>query len=119
MSIIDATNLSKRYGARVVLSGVSLTVRDGERVGLVGNNGSGKSTLARLLRGLETPDSGQVARRRGVRVDYLEQEPEMHAGSTVREYVSLNLEDWKRARERYDSATAALEGSSDRIAALT
>ena len=65
MPVIDATGLEKSYGPRSVLGGVDLTLRRGERVGLVGLNGSGKSTLGRILAGLEVPDGGQVARRRG------------------------------------------------------
>ena len=51
MPIIAAHGLTKSYGTRVVLSAVDLTIRTGERVGVVGENGSGKSTLARILAG--------------------------------------------------------------------
>ncbi|MER7426068.1 ABC-F family ATP-binding cassette domain-containing protein [Nonomuraea rubra] len=50
----------KSYGERAVLTGVSLSVGPGERVGIVGENGSGKSTLMRLLAGVERPDDGEV-----------------------------------------------------------
>jgi len=54
-------NLSKRYGTRSILDGVSLSVGAGEYVAVVGESGAGKSTLLNLIAGLEQPDSGTVS----------------------------------------------------------
>ncbi|MFI2781031.1 ribosomal protection-like ABC-F family protein [Streptomyces sp. ALB3] len=54
-------DVSKAYGDRSVLDQVSLTVRPGEKAGVIGENGSGKSTLLRLMAGVETPDSGDLS----------------------------------------------------------
>ena len=59
----------------MLLYQVSLSVGDGERIGLLGPNGSGKSTLLRILAGLEPPDAGERVVKRGLRLGYLEQEP--------------------------------------------
>ena len=75
MSLVAAHDLTKAFGTRSVLDGVTLTIEPGERVGLVGGNGSGKSTLARILAGLDTPDGGTVARRREAPIGYLQQDP--------------------------------------------
>ncbi len=61
MSVIYATDLSKHYGTRSILAGASLTIRTGERVGLVGLDVSGKTTLGRVLAGVETADSASGA----------------------------------------------------------
>lgn len=58
--VLEARDLTKAFGQRAVVKGVSLSVKAGETVGLVGASGSGKTTLARLLLGLERPDSGSV-----------------------------------------------------------
>ncbi|MER7050340.1 ribosomal protection-like ABC-F family protein [Streptomyces jumonjinensis] len=53
-------DVSKAYGTRAVLDQITLTVRPGERAGVIGENGSGKSTLLRLIAGAETPDTGEI-----------------------------------------------------------
>lgn len=59
-SMVEARHLSKRYGERVVLDDVSLSVAPQETLAIIGPSGCGKSTLLRLLAGLESPDSGDV-----------------------------------------------------------
>jgi sodium transport system ATP-binding protein len=58
--MIEAMNLSKRFGAIEAVRGVSFTARDGEITGILGANGAGKSTCLRMLYGVLTPDSGEA-----------------------------------------------------------
>ncbi len=60
MSTLHASNLTKRFAAREVVKGISLTVRAGEIVGLLGPNGAGKTTSFYMMVGLVLPDSGDV-----------------------------------------------------------
>jgi len=108
VSIIDAKGLFKAYGARSLLAGANLTIQDGERVGVVGLNGAGKSTLARILAGLEAPDAGSVARRRGATVQYLAQTPIFEGDPTAEECVTAGLGEWHRAAERHAELTRRL-----------
>ncbi len=72
--VLAARNLSKSYGATVVLDQVSLMVSPGSRTGIVGPNGIGKSTLLRILAGIESPDAGTVSREPpSLTVAYFEQ----------------------------------------------
>ena len=72
--VLAARNISRSYGATVVLDQVSLVVPPGSRIGIVGPNGIGKSTLLRILAGIESPDSGTVSREPpDLRVAYFEQ----------------------------------------------
>ncbi|HEU4325786.1 MAG TPA: ABC-F family ATP-binding cassette domain-containing protein [Roseiflexaceae bacterium] len=74
MIIADINNLARVHGGRRIFSGLSWSLQDNEKIGLVGPNGIGKSTLLRTLAGLEAPDAGTVTLRRGIRVAYLAQE---------------------------------------------
>ncbi len=119
MSVIDASGIEKSYGLRRVLAGVDLTIRSGERVGLVGRNGCGKSTLGRILAGIEECDAGTLARQRGASIEYLAQEPELPADRSVRDIVLGSLGAWNAVRERYDALTAQLgdeTGDSEALA---
>jgi D-methionine transport system ATP-binding protein len=58
--VVRLVDLKRRFGATAALDGVSLTVRKGEILGIIGRSGAGKSTLIRCLNGLERPDSGEV-----------------------------------------------------------
>ena len=83
MIILSAQSVAKSFGVNAVLKDVSLTLEQGERMGLVGVNGCGKSTLMRIIAGLDTPDGGEIALARGVRVGYLAQQDMATGGSSV------------------------------------
>ena len=83
MIILSAQNVAKSFGVNEVLRDVSFTLQQGDRMGLVGVNGCGKSTLMRIIAGLETPDSGEIAMVRGTRVGYLAQQDMVTHGASV------------------------------------
>ena len=83
MIILSAQNIAKAFGVNTVLRDVSLTVQQGDRIGLVGVNGCGKSTLMRILAGLDPQDSGEISLVRGTRVGYLAQQNMVTSGETV------------------------------------
>lgn len=74
MSLVQAVNISKAYGAQDVFSELSASIPLRARIGLVGANGVGKTTLLRILIGLEEPSGGEVQRARSLRIGYLPQE---------------------------------------------
>ncbi len=102
--MLVARNLVKRYGARTVVSDVSLQVERGETVGLLGPNGAGKTTTFYMIVGLLRPDGGTVfldeapltalavheRARRGI--GYLSQDPSVFRGLTVEENILMVLE---------------------------
>ena len=83
MIILSAQHIAKSFGVNAVLRDVSLTVQQGDRIGLVGVNGCGKSTLMRILAGLDAQDSGEISLVRGLRVGYLAQQNMVTSGETV------------------------------------
>jgi ATP-binding cassette, subfamily F, member 3 len=88
VSLLALNGVRKSFGSRLVLDGVDLAVDRGSRIGIVGANGTGKSTLLRLASGDETPDAGDVVRRRGVVVSLLPQHPLGDARTPLETVVS-------------------------------
>ena len=91
MILIDAQGLKASRPNRPLFNDISLTLSDGDRIGVVGLNGCGKSTLLRILSGDYSPDSGVVRYGRGARIGMLAQQPVLPLGS-VRDAVG---EDWR------------------------
>ena len=106
--ILVATELNKSYGALHVLDGISLSIDQGERVGLVGINGSGKTTLARIVGGADVADSGSVASPRDSKVAYLAQVVDLPATRTARQVVMSGLTEWDEARARHEHLSEAI-----------
>jgi ATP-binding cassette subfamily F protein uup len=109
MSVLDARDLRKAYGDKALLDGASLTIEEGERVGLVGRNGTGKTTLARILAEEEPADGGIVARRRNATVGYLAQVPVLDPSATAWSIACEGLARWNEAKAKWDAATASIE----------
>ncbi len=83
MALAQLNNVTVSFGARHVLESVSLQLNEGERVGLVGANGSGKTTLLRAMAGSLALDIGRLDRKRGLRVGFLAQEPDLPLDANV------------------------------------
>jgi len=90
--IINAQGISKAFGANPLFQNVSFTVTAGDRIGLIGPNGSGKSTLLRILAADETPDDGEIAFRKRLRVSHVEQDSKFMSGATVRSVAENAME---------------------------
>ena len=121
-------DVSKSYGRRPVLRGISFEARRGEILGLVGENGAGKSTLLRIVAGLMRPDAGSV--RVSGRLGYCDQEPHVFADLTVAEHFSFfaraygiagggdwivlrdELLEWFRYAREVDSRVSELSGGT-------
>ncbi|MEX0813519.1 MAG: ABC-F family ATP-binding cassette domain-containing protein [Chitinophagales bacterium] len=76
MNYIRAENISKDYGERLLFSGLTFGINKGDKTALIANNGTGKSTLLNILAGLDVPQDGEVIRKEGLRIGYLQQNPE-------------------------------------------
>lgn len=71
--LISAKGINQTWGSRHVLQNIDLAISENEIVTIIGPNGCGKSSLLRILLGLNTPDSGKVTRRKGLRIGYMPQ----------------------------------------------
>ena len=85
---LQVEGLTKSYGDRVLFGDISFGIDQGEKVGLVARNGTGKSTFLDILTGRESPDSGSVIWRNGIRVGYLEQQPPLDSELNAVDYAT-------------------------------
>jgi len=83
-TILNATEVTVRYGERAILDSATLAIEEGQRIGLVGRNGCGKTTFLKLLAGLQSPDSGSVTCRRDLVISFLAQDFLLDPGLDVR-----------------------------------
>jgi ATP-binding cassette subfamily F protein uup len=87
VNLISLDGVSKTFGESPLFDGVSLGIDSGERVGLVGRNGRGKTSLLRLLAGELQPDSGVIARKRGLSTSLLVQRPSFGPDESLGEFL--------------------------------
>ncbi|MEQ1885061.1 MAG: ABC-F family ATP-binding cassette domain-containing protein [Bryobacteraceae bacterium] len=89
--LLNTNKISKAFGVLPLFRGVSLTVHEGDRLGLIGPNGSGKSTLLQIFAGRVDPDDGDLVIRKGTRLVYVPQDSEFPPGLSVRSIVQQAL----------------------------
>ncbi len=85
MVLINLDNIYKSYGLEEILKGFSLSLNQGERVGLIGPNGSGKTTLFKIIADIEEYQAGVISMRRNKEVGYLSQMPDFDPDNTLYE----------------------------------
>jgi len=125
--LLQLTNISLTFGGEPIFADLSLVIQPGDRVALVGRNGSGKSTLLKVMAGLIEPDRGARIVTPGVRVGYMEQDPDMSGHATLGDYAASKLDESEHYRVemaceglKFDPArpVATASGGERRRAAL-
>lgn len=86
-SFLQVDNLTKSYGDRILFSDVTFGVYEGDKIGVIAKNGTGKSTLLNIIAGKESPDSGNIVFRNGLRTGILDQNPDFGSAGTIMEYM--------------------------------
>jgi ABC transport system ATP-binding/permease protein len=113
VTLLHASSIGLAFGSRTILDRLTLTIEEGERVGLVGVNGSGKSSLLRILARAAEPDRGEIQLRRGASVTYLPQEPDFAAGATVASELEVARAPLRDAIEAHAALSARLAEEKD------
>ena len=89
--LLNTNKISKSFGAEPLFRNVSLSLQEGDRLGLIGPNGSGKSTLLQILAGRTEPDSGELVLRGGTRLVYVPQDSQFEPGESIRSVMRRAL----------------------------
>ena len=105
--IYTMNDVSRAYGTKVVLKNIGISYFYGAKIGVIGANGSGKSSLFKILAGIDTDFTGETSLAPGYTIGYLEQEPQLEAGKTVREVVSEGVKEITDLLAEFDKVNEA------------
>lgn len=87
VNYLSVENISKSFGMRMLFEDISFGINEGQKIGLVAKNGTGKTSLLNIIAGNDAADSGNVTYRKGLKVAYLPQEPNLDPGLTVEQAI--------------------------------
>ena len=104
MNLLAVENISKAYGEHVLFKNISFGVNKDQKIAFIAKNGTGKTSILNMLSGKDTPDTGQISYRKGIRVSFLEQEPEMDPNLTVEETIFASDNEVLQVIKNYEHA---------------
>lgn len=112
--VFGMRGLSKTYqGGKQVLKDIHLQFLPGAKIGVLGYNGAGKSTLLRIMAGIDTDYNGEAWAADGVKIGYLQQEPELDDSKTVAENAMEGMADLKAVVDRFNEVSMKLGEVTD------
>jgi ATP-binding cassette subfamily F protein uup len=88
VNYLSVENISKSYGERILFKNISFGINEGQKIGFVAKNGTGKTSILNIVSGIDTPDTGNVVSRKGLKISYLSQEPNLNPDFTVEESIN-------------------------------
>jgi len=113
LNYLTVENISKSYGELTLFENVSFSIHKDQKIAFVAKNGSGKTTILNILSGKDEADSGKITYRKGLKVSFLEQEPELNNNLTIEESI---FDSDNAILEVINSYHKALKNPEDEIA---
>jgi len=104
MNLLTVENISKSFGELVLFENLSFGVNKDQKIALIAKNGTGKTSILKMLSGTDSPDTGRVNYRKGIRVSFLEQEPEMDPNLTIEETIFASDNEVLKVIAAYEKA---------------
>jgi len=109
MKMLTVETVSKSYAEKVLFRDISFTIREHDRIGIIGVNGTGKSTLLKIVAGVELADAGQISHSKDYTIGHLPQKPVFYEELTVLEQVFSGDTPLIRLLKEYEWVLAQLE----------
>ena len=117
MAVISLSNAQLAFGHVALLDHAEFSLESGERIGLIGRNGTGKSSLLRVIAGQAKLDDGLLVLQQGLRITYVEQEPQFDDESLIFDAVAGGIAHIREALTTYHQLSEQL-GSADDTALM-
>ncbi|GGG49205.1 ABC transporter [Croceivirga lutea] len=106
MNLLTVENISKSYGEVELFSNISFGINEGQKIALVAKNGSGKTSILNIMSGKDTSSTGQITKRKGIRISFLAQEPSLNPELTVEETIFASDNEILKVIGNYEAALA-------------
>jgi len=87
MNLLTVENISKSYGELVLFSDISFGINKDQKIALIAKNGSGKTSILNIISGKDATETGQITTRKGIKISFLEQEPDLNPKLTIEETI--------------------------------
>lgn len=113
MNYLSVENISKSFGARTIIENVSFGINKDQKIAFVAKNGTGKTTILKIITGHDFPDQGQVVMRKGIRMEFLSQEPNLQDELTIEESIFASDNEILKVIERYEKALENIEDQEE------
>ncbi|MDX1766975.1 MAG: ABC-F family ATP-binding cassette domain-containing protein [Arenibacter troitsensis] len=104
MNLLTVENISKSFGELSLFSNISFGINKDQKIALIAKNGSGKTSILNILSGKDSSDSGQINSRKGIRISFLEQEPDLDPKLTVEETIFASDNEVLKVIQNYEHA---------------
>ncbi|WP_179018566.1 ABC-F family ATP-binding cassette domain-containing protein [Winogradskyella forsetii] len=104
MNYLNVENISKSFGELVLFKDLSFSIHKDQKIAFVAKNGSGKTSILNILSGKDTPDEGQIVIRKGLRLAFLDQEPDLDPNLTLEETIFASDIPTIKIIEAYENA---------------
>lgn len=104
VNYLSVENVAKSYGERILFSDISFGINKDQKIAFIAKNGTGKTSLLNIITGKDTPDSGQVVSRNGIRISYLPQEPDLDDNLSVEETIFASDNNILKTIQLYEHA---------------
>ncbi|SFD05937.1 ATP-binding cassette domain-containing protein [Massilia yuzhufengensis] len=113
MAVISLSSAQLAFGHVPLLDHADFSLESGERVGLIGRNGTGKSSLLKIISGRSRLDDGLLVMQQGIKIAYVEQEPQFDPETTVFDAVAAGMGDQQAMLAEYEALTGQFGGNDD------
>jgi ABC transport system ATP-binding/permease protein len=115
MNVASIERVSKSYGEKVLFDEIGFTINDEDKIGVIGVNGTGKSTLLKIISGQETSETGQITYMKGVRIEYLSQNPDFDFDATILEQIFRGTSEAMQTIRGYEMTLELVEEKPDEV----